>query len=516
MRPRFSVVITFGGEQVGRLDACIASVTAQSFDDWELCACGDLAGIPARRTGRALVEAPSGEFVALVQGADRLDPMALAATDDALSADDLIDVVYTDEELVEEHGEVIDTFLKPDWSPERLRSHDYLGNLLVVRRSLFVDIGGSELVRSGSSRHDLALRVTERARRVHHVPEVLYSRHLDGAASRDGGRSPGLVEADGDAVADHLRRAGIPGTVEKAPGATRLRVRRRVDDRPLVSVVVPTVGTARAVWGIERPLIYGCLQSLLQVTDYPRLEVIVVVDPSTPSDVVATLKRLDVTLVPADDPFNFSSRINLGAAQASGLHLLLLNDDVLIEQPDWLTTMVGFTHDADVGAVGARLLYADGTLQHAGIVCNVQPLHIFNGFAADDPGPFGLLQVDREVSAVTGACLLTPRAVFDEIGGLPEHFAVAFNDLEYCLRLRATGRRIVWTPHATLYHFESQTRGRSVSQAEIDELYARWHDELHHDPYGNPNFAPRQAVWLPSWAADASEDLRRRLRNGGR
>lgn len=470
-------------------------------------------GRAGQRTAGTVLDPPTGEFVVFVRDGDQLDPMALAAVDAALSEDDLVDVLYTDEELVDEHGTLVDTFFKPDWSPERLRSHDYLANALVVRRALLDDVGALELVRSGASRHDLALRVSERARRVHHVPAVLYRRHVDGAAVKDGGRSAGVVEADADAVARHLRRVGIPAVVEHDRITNAWRVRRCVADPPLVSVIVPTVGTVRAVWGIERPLIYGCLQSLLEVTDYPRLEVIVVVDPSTPADVVAALERLDVTLVTADGPFNFSSRINLGATLASGERLMLLNDDVLIEQPDWLTTMVGFTLDADVGAVGARLLYADGTLQHGGIVCNAQPLHIFNGFAGEDPGPFGLLQVDREVSAVTGACLLTTRYVFDEIGGLPEHFAVAFNDLEYCLRVRATGRRIIWTPHATLYHFESQTRGRDVSQVEVDELYARWHDELHHDPYGNPNFAPRQAVWLPSWSADASEDLRRWLRN---
>src|SRR5699024_11097024 len=138
----------------------------------------------------------------------------------------------------------------------------------------------------------------------------------------------------------------------------------------------------------------------------------------------------------------------------------------------------GFTLEREVGVVGCRLLYADGTLQHGGILCNVQPLHIFHGFAGDDPGTFGLLDIDREVTAVTGACLLTPREVFDELGGLPEHFAVAFNDLEYCLRVRSTGRRVIWTPHATLYHFESQTRALDASPGEIAELYARWDREL--------------------------------------
>jgi GT2 family glycosyltransferase len=191
--------------------------------------------------------------------------------------------------------------------------------------------------------------------------------------------------------------------------------------------------------------------------------------------------------------------------------LLFLNDDTLVEQPDWLRIMVGFLAESDVGVVGARLLYADGTLQHGGLLLNEQPLHIFHGFAGDDPGPFGLLEIDREVSAVTAAVMLTPRSVFDEVGGFPEEFRIAFNDLDYCLRVRATGRRIVWSAHSTLSHFESQTRRPDADQHEIDLLYRRWGDELRSDPYGNPAFAPKQAVWLPRERATLWAAVRARL-----
>ena len=173
--------------------------------------------------------------------------------------------------------------------------------------------------------------------------------------------------------------------------------------------------------------------------------------------------------------------------------------------------MVGFTLERDVGVVGCRLLYADGTLQHGGILCNAQPLHIFHGFAGDDPGPFGLLEIDREVTAVTGACLLTPRDVFDEIGGLPEHFAVAFNDLEYCLRVRATGRRVIWTPTPRCTTSSRRPARRTPRRTRSTSCTPAGIDELHHDPYGNPNFAPMQAVWLPAHRATVRAALRARL-----
>jgi len=272
------------------------------------------------------------------------------------------------------------------------------------------------------------------------------------------------------------------------------------------------VGTARPVWGVEHPLVLGAVRSVRECTTYPDVEIIVVADPATPAAVLAELDELDCIVVRADGEFNFSTRCNEGAAASGGEVLLFLNDDVLVEQADWLDVMVGFLVEPDVGVVGARLLYADGTLQHGGLLLNEQPLHIFHGFAGDDPGPFGLLEIDREVSAVTGACLLTPRAVFEELGGFPEEFRIAFNDLDYCLRVRASGRRIIWSAHSTLFHFESQTRRPDADQHEIDLLYSRWGDELRADPYGSPAFAPKQAVWLPRERATLGAAIRSRLR----
>ncbi len=531
--PRFSICTPVHDPPLDLLQACLDSIVAQTCTDWELCLVDDgsqraevLAELRARAQGddrihlversqaggivaasNAALEMATGEFVVLVDHDDQLEPNALELVAGALDTDPTIDYVYTDEDKLAPGGRVYDTFLKPDWSPERLRSQNYCTHLSVLRRSVVEAVGGFRDGFDGSQDHDLILRVTERARTVHHIASVLYHWCITpGSAAGDADAKPYAREAGRRAVEEHFTRLGIEAEVEQLETPGHYRTRRRPAELPAVSIVIPTVGTARAVWGVERPMVLGAVRSVLELTTYPNFEVVVVVDPPTPSSVLDELDDLDCRVVGATGEFNFSRRCNEGAAAARGDVLLFLNDDTLVEQPDWLDTMVGFLSEPDVGVVGARLLYADGTLQHGGLLLNEQPLHIFHGFGGDDPGPFGLLEIDREVSAVTGACLLTPRDVFEQLGGFPEEFRIAFNDLDYCLRVRATGRRIIWSAHSTLFHFESQTRRPEADQHEIDLLYERWGDELRADPYGNPSFAPKQAVWLPRdratvWAA---------------
>lgn len=529
---RFSVVVPVHDPPLTLLRSCLASVAGQTFGDWELCLVDDgssdaevraalrrLAASDARvrlheRPDSGGIVAASndalgmagGEFVVLLDHDDHLELTALERVDRALRDDPEIDYLYTDEDKIDDTGTVYDTFHKPDWSPERLRAQNYCTHLSVLRRTLVSEVGGFRDGFDGSQDHDLILRVTERSRRVQHLPEVLYHWCVTpGSAAGDPAAKPYAREAGRRAVAEHLQRSGIDGTVEHLATPGHFRVRRTPPTpAPTVSVVIPTAGLTRAVWGVERPLVLNAVSSLLSVTAHQALEVVVVTDPATPTAVGDELRTSGVRVVFGDGSFNYSRRCNQGVSESSGEFVVLLNDDVLIEQPDWLDVMLGFFAEPDVGVVGARLLYADGTLQHGGILLNEQPLHIFHGFGGGDAGPFGLLEIDREVSAVTGACLMTSRRIWDDLGGLPEEFAVAFNDLDFCLRVRRTGRRIVWAAHATLYHLESQSRTTEVAQREIDLLYQRWSAELADDPYGNPNFAVRQSVWLPARRASVA------------
>ena len=369
-----------------------------------------------------------GEFIAVIDPDGWLAPGALGRIEAAIAAAPDVDYLYTDE-VVHGAGTAV-TVLKPGWSLERQRWQDYCGQLSVFRRSLVDQLGGLDSVvgsaaattsscaapsgRAGSST-SRCRRTTARSRRRRSSSWRLLSDRPT--------RSPCAATSPGRGFRPWSSGGGRAAGCAGASGATTT-----------ASVIMPTAGIARPVWGQTRPLVLGALRSLLAQTHHPRLEIVVVVDPATPAVVRTALAELPVVVVEGDGPFSFAACCNAGVAASCGEYVVLLNDDVLVEQPDWLSAMVGYFSEPDVGVVGARLLYADGTLQHGGILLNEHPRHLFAGFAADDPGPFELLGVAHEVSAVTGACLATPRAVWDELGGMSADFPVAFNDIDYCLR----------------------------------------------------------------------------------
>ncbi len=516
-RPRFSIVAPTGDWCRHERDRALRSIVRQTCRSWELLVpegldLGSVAGDPRVHIVQAVDDEPAsessalrvatGELVGWLEPNGWLDHQALATIDRALGWFDDVDHVYTDE--VVHGGGTAAVMRKPDWSPERQRGQDYCGQLSLYRRALAVDLGGMRTQLGAAARHDLSLRIAERARRTIHVPRALYHRAIGVGAGQevDAALRPVSVES----VQEHLARQLVAADVSTRGDS--LAIRRRASAAS-VSIVMPTAGATRAVWGVPRPLALDAVRSVLARTGHPQFELVVVVDPATPPAVRTALEALPVVLVDSDGPFDFSARCNAGVAASRGEHVVLLNDDVLVEQPGWLSAMVGYFFERDVGVVGARLLHADGTVQHGGILLNVHPRHVFAGFGGDFPGPFDLLRVAREVSAVTGACLATPRALWDELGGLSSEFAVAFNDIDYCLRAATLGRRTVWTPEATLYHFESQTRDPTATPSEVQLLEARWGHVLRGDPYGSPAFEPGQAWWLERQRPGLTDLVRR-------
>lgn len=500
------------------LRECVGSVLDQSYQRWELCLVDD--GSPAphvwpllqslatldprirveRRQRNGGIVAASNDALAMAEG----EVVALLDHDDLLHRDALLrvavayrdpelDYLYTDEDLVGLDGKRFAPFWKPDWSPERFRSQMYACHLSAIRRSLVDEVGRFRNGYDGSQDWDLILRVTERARVIRHLSEVLYHwRIVPGSVLSGEDVKPYAYEAGRRAVQDHCDRIGIDGTVEELERRGHFRTRRRVDQRTLISVVIPTRGDVTVAAGRSRCCVIEIVEDLVGATHHRELEIIVVADSTTSSAVMSELNETggeQLQIVGFDRPFNFSEKCNVGAKEARGELLLFLNDDTAVLTPDWLTTMAGFLAEPDVGAVGATLLFEDGRLQHGGhLFLGGNAGHVMFGMLPDDDRNRGAVWLDREVVGVTAACLMMRRSLFDELGGFNEEFANNYNDVELCLRIREAGYRIVVTPHARLTHFESVSRDPSVSQRELDALSARWSTQLATDPYYSPNY----------------------------
>jgi GT2 family glycosyltransferase len=534
--PRFSVITPVYETPIPILRACLDSVLAQTLGDWEMCLVDDAspsevvratlaeyaAADPRFKVAHRLVNGgivaatddafalATGEFLVLLDHDDLVEPHALAEVAAVADAHPDLDYCYSDEDHLTAAGIPWNPFYKPDWSPERFRSQMYTCHLSVLRRSLVEEVGGMRPGFDGAQDYDLVLRVTERARYIHHIPEVLYHwRELE-TSTAAGNTKPYAWDAGRRAVQEHCDRAGIDAVVEAVehPLGT-YRLHRRVHGEPLVSIVIPTRGTARRVWGVTRTLVVDAVRGVMERSTYRNVEIVVVADRATPASTVARLRDVAgdrLRLVWWDRPFNFAEQVNWGAAHATGEYLLFLNDDVEVVTPGWVEEMLGIAQEPDVGVVGAKLLFADGRLQHGGHVYAGSPRHIFFLQDGEELGPFALLRVTRECSGVTAACALVPTDVFEEVGGFCPELPNNFNDVDFSLKVRSKGYRIVWTPHAVLYHFESMSREPRVSEEEHAYLDRRWLPQLNADPYYNPNLEPDRDDWwprvgLPAWVA---------------
>ena len=527
MAPRISVLTTVFDPEREHLEACLRSVAEQEFTDWEHVLVDDgstkpwvagvLADAAAADARVRLVERPenggivaaasdalgaaTGEWVALLDHDDELESTALAAMSDAAVGD--TDVVYSDHDLLRADGRYASPSYKPDFSPERLRSQNYITHFLMARRSLVDEVGGFRVGYDGAQDHDLVLRLTEHARHVAHVPQVLYHwRQSPASVTSDSANKRWAFDAGVRAVADHCRRIGIDATVEHTEHDGCYRVIRHLAEQPLVSVVIPTRGSSGRVWGVSRVYVVDAVRSILETSTYTNLEFVVVHDRATPAPVMSALERLlgdRLVAVEYDRPaFNFSEKMNIGALHATGDLLLLLNDDTELIEPDSIGGLVGLLEDDDVAMAGGKLLFEDGTLQHGGHVYHHDLMHICFGWSGESPGPWPLrpLAVARECSGVTAAASLLKRSVFDEVGGFPEALPLNYNDVDLCLKIRDLGYRIVWTPWASWYHFESRTRVSVLQPEEYQFINQRWHAEINNDPYYNLNLAPNRNDWL--------------------
>ncbi len=457
------------------------------------------------------LEMARGEFIALLDHDDKLHPDALSFVAEALDEEPTADYVYTDEDKINRAGLHFGPFCKPDWSPERMRTQMYTCHLSVLRRSLVEEVGGFDPEFEGSQDWDLVLRVTERARSVVHIPRVLYHwRAIEtSAASGDEAVKPWAFEAGTRAVQAHCERIGLEARVdhdEELSGVYHLRP--ALTRRPPVSIVIPTNGTRREVRYEEVTLVEHCVRSIVEKSTYPDYEIVCVVDASTDPAAIAEIEEVAgdrLRLATHDGEFNFSAKINLGARHSEGDLLLLLNDDMEVVTPEWIDRLVMYAQHPGIGAVGARLLWEDGRLQHAGVLFEESglPGHIYRGFTGEFEGYANNARVAQNYLAVTGACMMTPATAFDEVGGLSTALPVNYNDIDYCLKLRTKGLRVVYDPDTVLYHFESSSRSSEVEDWEKEALIDRWLPLTAADPSSNPNLfrgMPRLRAHL-AWAS---------------
>ena len=534
--PTISIIMPIFNPDPVWLRAAVESVKAQVYPHWQLCMIDDAStnhevvdlidelansdsrilvrhrrenGHIAAATNDGLAIA-TGEFVAFMDHDDELAPFALAAV--ALESPSS-DLLYTDEDKIDATGRHYDPHCKPSWNPELLLGQNYISHLTVIRRSVVDAAGGLRQGFDGAQDHDLLLRVTAvtAADRIRHVPVVAYHwRAIQGSTALAPGEKNYTEQASMQALRDRL---GDGWVVRPAGPPTAYRCTPPLEDYPLVSILIPTRDRV--------DLLRQCVDSLLRTT-YPAFEIVILDNDSTDPATLEWLEAFDNghdhRVVRAPGPFNYSRVNNIGAAASTGELILLLNNDTEVIAPEWLAEMVRWALRPGVGAVGAKLLYPNDTIQHAGVVLGLGGLagHGHLHFSAKATGYFSRLALTHEVGAVTGACLLTWRSTWNLLGGLDEELAVAFNDVDYCLRVQhEAGQRVIWTPEATLYHHESVSRGAEDDpvkvarfNTEVDRALERWTDVLDLDPAYSPNLTlegdsftlARQPRYRPPWA----------------
>lgn len=523
-RPLLSVIVPAYDTDEEALREALDSVLGQLYPEWELCIVDDASADPvvwrtlreyAARDRRVMVQrradnggiaaatndaitAAQGEYVVLLDHDDVLPAHALYLVALEVLAHPDADVVYSDEDKLDAQGRRAEPNFKPDFNYELLLGQNTISHLGVYRTSLLRELGGLRAGMDGSQDHDLALRAVAASspEKVRHIPHVLYHwRQFSGSGTFSAANAGKAAAASRAAVQAHLEQLGEPARVEPDPLVpTWNRVVWSVPDpAPEVTVVIPTRDRVE--------LLRTAVQGVLEQTDYPALRVVVVDNDSSDPATVAYLEQLSADpraeVLRRPGAFNYSALNNAAVRATNSPLVLLLNNDIVVREPGWLREMVSLVLRPGVGAVGAKLLYSDGRVQHGGVLLGILGVanHAHLLFPGDSPGYFGRLALLQEVSAVTGACLLTRREVYEGAGGLDEdNLPVAFNDVDFCLRVREAGHRVLWTPHAVLTHLESVSRGRDTNgdrlerfEREILYMKKRWARALRSDPAYNPN-----------------------------
>lgn len=521
-KPLISIVIPLYCTPLPYLKELLESVRRQSYENWQLCLADGSPDDKAKEfiekhygrekrivyrkleenggisvnTNEAVALA-AGEYLMLCDHDDTLEPDALYEIVKAIN-DTGADVLYTDEDKVSMDGRhYFDPNFKPDFNLFRLRENNYICHIFVVKKSLTDETGLLRSEFDGAQDFDFILRCCEKAQKITHIPKVLYHWrcHMDSTAA-DPSSKAYAYEAGRKAVREHYQRLGIDAKVEmtERPGWYRSHV--KVQGNPLISVIIPNKD--------HTDDLELCLFSMTRKSTYRNYEILIVENNSEKEETFEYYRKLPdrypkARVLTWEKEFNYSAINNFAAKEAKGEYLLFLNNDVEILTPDWMEEMLQNCQQENVAAVGAKLYYPDDTIQHAGVVLGLGGIagHIMCRASKEDPGYFGRMISVQEISAVTAACMMVKKSDFDAVGGLDETFQVAFNDIDLCMKFRAAGKKIIFTPYAELYHYESKSRGLEDTpekqfrfDKEVKRFQEKWAQQLEMgDPYYSPNLS---------------------------
>ncbi len=521
--PKLSVIIPVYNVEEKWLQKCIESITQQAYSNWELCVADDAStdlnvapilkkyaesddrikvvyrkenGHISAATNSAL-QIATGEFIVLMDNDDELPWFAFYEVVKALNENKEIDLLYSDEDKIDMEGNRSDPAFKPDWSPDLLLGTNYISHLGVYRRSIVNEIGGFRKGYEGSQDYDLVLRFTEKTtvNRIKHIPKVLYHwRMLPTSTAADQSSKNYAYEAGLKALQDTLQRRREHASAVHGAANGLYDVNYDILKSELVSIIIPTKDGYK---DLRR-----CVTSIIEKTSYQNYEIIIADNGSTDKKMLELYtffaEKLEqrFKVVTINISFNFSKINNQAVQESNGKYILFLNNDTEVISTDWLSKMVSFAQFERVGCVGGKLLYPNNTIQHAGVILGLGGIagHGHYGYPHGDLGYFGRLKLNVDYAAVTAACLLVKRTDFDKVAGFDEELTVAFNDVDFCLKIKKLGKDNVYLHQVELYHFESQTRGyedthKKKKRFEEEEamMRARWGKWIENDPYYNPN-----------------------------
>ncbi len=524
-KPLISVVMPVWNTPVEILEETISSVVEQTYGKWELCITDGKSDTETRKllkrwakkeprikiiyleenegialnTNEALSLA-QGEFVAFLDHDDLLAPFALFEVVKSLQSDPSVDVIYSDEDLISEDGKVrYGHHFKPSYSPDLLRSINYITHFLVIRKKLGDSIGWLRKGYEGAQDYDLILRIVEKTDRILHIPKILYHWRQWSASTTN---TPSNTHTNAKktanelgkkALTEHLQRCALDGVVENGPEPTAYQVKYTHSDPPLISIIILNRDHAD---DLEK-----CINFIQSKSTYKNYEIIIVENGSSKEKIFQLYdsykKNPSISVFEYDEPFNYSRANNFGASQSTGSVLLFLNNDTEVITHDWLERMLEHVQRKNVAIVGAKLHFPDDKIQHAGAIIGIRGFagHAHKHFSSDATGYINRLRLIQNYSAVTGACMMTRKDVFNELGGFDEEYPLAGSDIDFCLKASAKHYLVVWTPYAELYHYESKTRGNEMTPdqkkrfaSEKKYFQQKWGAFLEEgDPYYNPN-----------------------------